>query len=287
MASQEENRISRIKDRLLKAVDSWTDPLAIFLNIFLTLFYYLYDVFYVVPQMLGTTGNAVHFVVTTWIVYNILGNLRACSKTKSSVDTLPPELMQPAKGEEHLWHSCEKCQRTVPPRSWHCKVCNICILKRDHHCSFVANCVGHNNHRYFMWFAFYATLGSTIALVENLLFALRNKISVLSLFSFNGLLLAEYLHRGSVNMALEVQVRLVFYVNICAVLFPGLLFFQQIFLIRRNAVMHNSSDRTYDLGCWKNFAQVLGRRHFWTFLSPSIKSPLPNDGTQWQSKHNV
>uniref|UniRef100_A0A6P4FQ11 Palmitoyltransferase n=1 Tax=Drosophila rhopaloa TaxID=1041015 RepID=A0A6P4FQ11_DRORH len=268
-----------------KSTKSWMDLLAVFVAVFLTLFYYVYDVFYVMPQLLGFFGQAVHFVVSTWIVYNILGNLRICTKTKNSVDTLPLELLKPVKGEENLWHFCDKCQRTVPPRSWHCKTCNVCILKRDHHCSFVGNCVGHNNQRYFIWFSFYATLGSGLAFFDNILFALKHGVQGLSIFSINSLLINEYFNPGTSNIGLQCQIRVVLWINLCAVIFPGVLFCTQISMVRKNSVMHNTSDRTYDLGVWRNFSQVLGRRRFWTFLSPNIESPLPHEGTQWPSKH--
>lgn len=29
---------------------------------------------------------------------------------------------------------CKKCIKPKPPRTHHCSVCNICVLKMDHHC---------------------------------------------------------------------------------------------------------------------------------------------------------
>ncbi|XP_052835518.1 uncharacterized protein LOC128252097 isoform X1 [Drosophila gunungcola] len=46
-------------------------------------------------------------------------------------------------------------------------------------------------------------------------------------------------------------------------------------------------DRSYDVGWRQNFEIVLGRRRFWTFFSPTIASPLPNDGTQWFQRQHV
>lgn len=123
------------------------------------------------------TGSS--FLVTTWIVYNILENLRLCVTTLNTVDSLPPQMQQPMKGEEHLWHFCKICQRNVPPRSWHCNICDACILKRDHHCNFVGNCVGHNNQRYFIWFSFYAAIGSAVALFDNFMLAHKHGVGFL------------------------------------------------------------------------------------------------------------
>lgn len=41
-------------------------------------------------------------------------------------------------------------QVDVPPRSFHCKYCNKCILKRDHHCFFTNSCIGFYNERFFL-----------------------------------------------------------------------------------------------------------------------------------------
>ena len=62
------------------------------------------------------------------------------------------------------WGYCDKCKLPKPPRSHHCKVCDVCILKRDHHCYFANTCIGFYNQRYFVIFAFYMGLGCFIGL---------------------------------------------------------------------------------------------------------------------------
>ncbi|XP_016952270.1 probable palmitoyltransferase ZDHHC24 [Drosophila biarmipes] len=273
--------------RIVKRIKPWADTIAVSMNVSMTLFFYFFDVFYVMPQFLGIFGQAVHFVVSTWIAYNILGNLRACTRTLNSVDTLPPEVLKPAEGEESLWHYCDPCQRTVPPRSWHCKTCSTCILKRDHHCNFVGNCVGHNNQRYFMWFSFYAMIGSALALYDNLLYAHKHGFEFVNLFTMHYLLFVEYLHPGTFDLLWEILIRFILTMNVFAIVFPGVLFISQLVVVRNNSVMYKTADCTYDLGIWNNFGQVLGRRRFWTCLSPDIKSPLSHNGTQWESKGTV
>lgn len=54
---------------------------------------------------------------------------------------------------------CKKCITPKPPRTHHCSICNVCVLKMDHHCPWLNNCVGHFNHRYFFSFCVYMTLG--------------------------------------------------------------------------------------------------------------------------------
>lgn len=45
---------------------------------------------------------------------------------------------------------CPKCRRYIPPRAFHCKICQQCIAKRDHHSAWLDCCIGESNHKYFL-----------------------------------------------------------------------------------------------------------------------------------------
>jgi len=58
------------------------------------------------------------------------------------------------------WRECETCDMHVPADTRHCGHCRRCIHFLDHHCYFLGHCVGRNNMRFFIVYAFYASLGS-------------------------------------------------------------------------------------------------------------------------------
>ena len=60
------------------------------------------------------------------------------------------------------WRYCFKCKSVRPPRAHHCSICNACVMRMDHHCPWVGNCVGLNNHKFFLNFLFNAMMGCII-----------------------------------------------------------------------------------------------------------------------------
>lgn len=53
---------------------------------------------------------------------------------------------------------CETCQTYRPPRTSHCRLCDVCTEQTDHHCSFLNNCIGRRNYTSFMVFLISTTL---------------------------------------------------------------------------------------------------------------------------------
>ena len=58
---------------------------------------------------------------------------------------------------------CFKCNQIKPPRTHHCSCCNRCIVKMDHHCPWVGGCVAFRNHKLFVLFLIYTTVGCLYA----------------------------------------------------------------------------------------------------------------------------
>jgi len=120
---------------------------------------------------------AIFLVIITLFIY-----FQACFTSPGWVpadwrpENAPEEELETAKLIEADIHStnkvifCHKCEKYKPKRAHHCRVCERCILKMDHHCPWINNCVGHGNHKPFMLFLMYATVGLVHVL---LLFILR------------------------------------------------------------------------------------------------------------------
>mmetsp|Transcript_125746 Transcript_125746/g.367456 ORF Transcript_125746/g.367456 Transcript_125746/m.367456 type:complete len:394 (-) Transcript_125746:75-1256(-) len=60
---------------------------------------------------------------------------------------------------------CKRCNKSRPERAHHCQFCGICVLRYDHHCPWVSNCVGFNNHKFFLLTVIYGCLAGIVALV--------------------------------------------------------------------------------------------------------------------------
>lgn len=226
-------------------------------------FFFTYDVFFVVPTILDPLGQRIMAVASIWIVYNIGANTWACHCIKNTMDTLPPDLQQPTEEEAHLWHHCDVCDMLVPPRAWHCKICNCCMLKRDHHCNFTGSCIGHNNHRYFLWLTFFMSLGTGLVLVFNTI---------------------DLLGHYRTHTFAELKKTIIFGINLVSFLVPTVNFFIQVSAVIENTTYFDKTGRDYSLGFWSNVQLVLGKRGFWTLISPAINSPLTHHGTQWELK---
>lgn len=52
---------------------------------------------------------------------------------------------------------CFQCGVVRPVRAHHCKTCRKCVKRMDHHCPWTGNCVGVENHRFFIQFLFHSS----------------------------------------------------------------------------------------------------------------------------------
>ncbi|KAH8336905.1 hypothetical protein KR059_008115, partial [Drosophila kikkawai] len=245
---------------------------------------FMFEIVVVLPAFHEPGGffHTFTFLMAMFLVFNIKGNMIACMMVDTSVDVKKVE--PPADSLD--WRECTECTpaRLAPPRSWHCKICKVCVLKRDHHCLYTGCCIGLRNHRFFMGFIFYLFVGSVYALVYNSIYMwiiqghiYCNWLTLLKLTCPMLLL---------VTGSLWSNLYLLFYsLNILALAYGVLLLGYHVPIVLRGGV---SADRTkesklkYDRGVYRNLRTVFGNRMHIAWLSPLIRSDLPDDGYHWR-----
>ncbi|XP_060519800.1 probable palmitoyltransferase ZDHHC24 isoform X2 [Cylas formicarius] len=254
----------------------------VFMFTIIPLIYY-FELWVVLPKFYSTWSllYAFHFCMGNFILLNVCSNLMAVILC----DTSLKNKIIPSDGGRK-WKFCSVCETVTPPRSWHCNTCNTCILKRDHHCMFTSCCIGHYNHRYFMVFVSYIFLATVYATYYNLYFiqdyiVVVSWLSVLKIVFPLATLFLEFT---------EIQLY-VFFILVVMLggFFTGTLLFYHLNLILKGRVTPERKEKMspYDKGKIENFKIVFGERWYLVWLSPLIKSELPCDGINWETKGSV
>ncbi|XP_068247000.1 probable palmitoyltransferase ZDHHC24 [Palaemon carinicauda] len=239
---------------------------------------YCFEVFIVAPTIYNTTLNVLHAIAGTFIVVNIIGNFIAIIL----VDTSTQGLVLPSQVPPG-WHVCANCESTAPPRSRHCPTCNVCILKKEHHCVFTGCCVGHANHRYFYIFLFYMW-GSTLYCSFLNAFFIWPYVGGFNMWALVRLLLPGVWLLW--EPSLSTLYAFLFSINVIGFLFMSVLIYYYTGLIMKNTTTHENNNRKgqkYDLGRNHNIKVSLGERWYMTWLFPTVESPLPYDGLDWNT----
>ncbi|GIY64789.1 hypothetical protein CDAR_303101 [Caerostris darwini] len=97
-----------------------------------------------------------HLISLCFFIINVIGNLFYLQRVDSSGKRKKNVLFT----SDQNWKYCHFCQINSPPRSYHCPICDECILKRDQHCMFAGCCVGFYNHRYYLMAVVYVMISS-------------------------------------------------------------------------------------------------------------------------------
>lgn len=189
-----------------------------------------------------------------YILYNIVFNYALCVYTGPGNPSEAPNIP-----------SCKTCKGPKPPRSHHCSVCNKCVLKMDHHCPWIMNCVGLNNHRYFILFLLYLTLGCFFLTISGYSkFVTRPKNT--------------YSHICFILSAVFSIVLLLFTAWHFLLVFIGMTTIE-IFGYYGNP--EEKEKYNFSRGNWrKNMETVFGTRNLTSAILPSI-IPLDIDGVYW------
>jgi len=243
---------------------------------------------HVLPDYESPLSRAVLGAVGAFLLLNMTYNyVKAVTVNPGQ----PPEFdfSQPPGSEEKLdlaegFRCCARCGLCKSPRSFHCVVCERCVLKMDHHSLWICNCVGFHNHRYFLLWLLY--LGACCAFVIVVFF---------STF-FETVLLARRTHHSFFGRQC-VSLSWLFAACILALsLCSGGVHAYFVFTNQTSIEFARNYDEAvrlrvevaknpFDLGGTRNFQQVFGPHDFWRFrwaLSFLAKRPAGN-GLQFPS----
>ena len=223
-----------------------------------------------------------HKIFCAFTAVQVYWNLFYMLRTDTSMRSLHHRLVDIDKT---VMKKCRECE-DVPPRSHHCKLCDICILKRDHHCWFAGYCVGYQNHRYYLMVIFYCWLAGVYATIYHCQFMIETLNFGLNLRSLTSLVaphvvwvlgyytLYEFFIAGILDVANYVEVLL------------SWLLIRQVLQIKNGQTAHErtTGDRQYQKGWRRNVEEILGRRWYLVWVAPCVPSDLPPVEDHWTGK---
>ncbi|KAH8253565.1 hypothetical protein KR032_005999, partial [Drosophila birchii] len=243
---------------------------------------YIYQIVIVLPELfvIGGVCYTVLWVASVFLIFNLTSNMLACMLADTSIRM---ELLKPPVEPVQLarWHMCHDCQTLVPPRAWHCEVCNVCILKRDHHCRFTCCCIGHHNYRYFFFYLVYMIIGSFVAAITQSIYLWHLHLDIYwrwsTLFNIFAPMVSMMLYPSWESFYVVI-----YDLTLLAFGISSLLLIFHWSIIKNGSVTRERGTRKYDCGRRGNLEMVLGRRMHLTWLSPFVRSDLPHDGVNWE-----
>ncbi|XP_017077229.1 probable palmitoyltransferase ZDHHC24 [Drosophila eugracilis] len=242
---------------------------------------YIFHVTIVMPELFAIGGfwYTLMWVASLFIIFNITSNMLACMLVDTSIRM---ELLQPPVEPAQLvrWHKCHDCQTLVPPRSWHCDVCNVCVLKRDHHCRFTCCCIGHHNYRYFFYYLVYMIIGSLAAAIMESIYLWHLHPDVYCRWSTLCAVFAPVVSL-TLNPSWETFYVVIYDLTLLGFAISSLLLVFHWEIVRSGSVTRERGSRKYDRGLRGNLEMVLGKRMNLTWLSPFLRSDLPHNGVNW------
>lgn len=242
-----------------------------------------YEGFHILPHYVekgATEIQNVHLFFLFWFATNIYGNMYKLV----TVDITGRNIIFPTGDAPKGWKFCRTCVKNCPDRSHHCPLCNVCVLKRDHHCFFAARCIGYHNHRYYVAMVTYMVVAALYANIFNLEFVMdvKGEMGVIKLLSF--LLPHVGFLFGGDDFYVTAITMLTFIGFLVLVLFTWLL------IIQINQITHGQTKyeakkgiTIYNVGLMKTLREVGGIHWYAILLFPWIPSPLPGDGTVFES----
>lgn len=221
-----------------------------------------------------STWWCMHTFCGFFAAINVFANLYYMMATDTTSGSASlPSVLKPG------WIYCPFCQHNSPPRSFHCHICDTCILKRDHHCIFGGTCIGYKNYRFYIMMVIYLWIGAVYANVYHFEYV-HSIAGGFKMATFFTMFMPFIMHIFGYASGYQFYVLFLAGVSVFSLLlFTGLLYLQ-VRLISKGQVTYEQKrgKQEYDLGLVENIKDVLGTRWYIAWMSPFIPSPLPGDG---------
>ena len=163
-----------------------------------------------------------------------------------------------------------------PIRAHHCSICRECVMTMDHHCPWINNCVGLNNHRWFLMMLVYLFLGGSFV-----------SLHIYTLSNYKGF----YYHSNLMPMVQGASIAIMigmFFFNIWQ-WFLALKGVPQIELMqsKMNKMKQQfaEADETFTYGCSNvvdNLHIIFGTRNFFKMMIGVDRArTMPLTGLEW------
>ncbi|XP_013784271.1 probable palmitoyltransferase ZDHHC24 [Limulus polyphemus] len=216
----------------------------------------------------------IHFLASCFIVFNIFGNMYLLKRVDASgkQKSLPAILKQE-------WRYCHLCELNSPPRSYHCPICNECILKRDHHCMFVGCCVGYHNQRYYLLTILYIWIGAIYGVSYQWDYCFQH-LGGLRPGSVLILIAPHFAWVFGAVSSFGFLVAVLHTLGIVVLVVTSYLLLIQLLVILYGQTQYERKHNieSYNLGFKCNLLDVLGTRWYFVWLFPWIPSTQNGDG---------
>ncbi|XP_015591598.1 palmitoyltransferase ZDHHC23 [Cephus cinctus] len=80
----------------------------------------------------------------------VVGGIWCGYLTRLKADRMTQNAGQGLELGEGSGELCLICRRRTPPRAYHCRTCQTCILGREYHCKWLDCCIGSSNLRWYL-----------------------------------------------------------------------------------------------------------------------------------------
>lgn len=236
-----------------------------------------------------------HSAVTVLLAFNTMFNFLFAAFIRAG--PVPPvewgQVEVVNRGGLENYKFCSHCQKPKHPAAHHCRTCRACVMEMDHHCPFIGNCVGANNHGYFILFLVF-TLVSCLYVLGMVIYTYKystlmsfeddppeseSGASALDLSHFSGVLAPVLFDDETAVTIRQIGLIYLFIISLALLIGISLLLYQQLALVYRGQTFLDSLSAWNDVNAgssrkkgFANLQRVLGNRYPWLWLVPCVSA---------------